>query len=125
VQQARFALLTGDLAGAQEKAQRAIADADRRGTARYGLFARVVSARAAAAAGEALDHEALDAALFALERCGGLEAWLVTAELAATTGVDRWWRDAERRAGALVSVAGDHAEPLRRWIGDRFVALGR
>ncbi|MDQ1425553.1 MAG: hypothetical protein QOD72_3051, partial [Acidimicrobiaceae bacterium] len=27
--------------------------------------------------------------------------------------------------GALVSVSGDHAEPLRRWIGDRFASLGR
>lgn len=125
VQQARFALATDDLVATREKAHQAIVDAEQRGSARYALFGRVVAARVAAISGEVLDHDALDAALLALESCGGLEAWLVTAELAAATGVDRWWRDAERRAGALVSVSGDHTEPLRRWIGSRFAALGR
>lgn len=125
VQQARLALATGDLAAAREKANQGMADATRRGALRYALFAQIVAARAAAAAGESFDHDAIDDALVTLESCGGLEVWLVTAELAASTGVDRWWRDADRRAGALVSVAGDHAEPLRRWIGDSFAALGR
>jgi tetratricopeptide (TPR) repeat protein len=125
VQHARFALATGDLPTAAEKARQAIVDAEQRGSDRYGLFGRVVAARVAAASGETVDHDALDAALLALESCGGLEAWWMTAELAAATGVDRWWRDADRRAGALVSVSGDHAERLRRWIGDRFAALGR
>jgi hypothetical protein len=125
VQCARFALATEDLDAADERATKAIADADDRGSPRYGLFARVITARVAAGRGEPLDHEAIDAALIGLDRCGRLEAWLVTAELAAATRVDRWWRDADRRAGALVAVAGDHAEPLRQWIGKRFEALGR
>jgi DNA-binding SARP family transcriptional activator len=125
VQCARFALATHDLDTAGERAEQTIADADERGADRYGLFARVIAARVAVARGEPIDHEAMDAVLVGLERCGGLEAWLVTAQLAAATGVDRWWRDADRRAGALVAVSGEHAEGLRQWIGSRFVALGR
>jgi hypothetical protein len=125
VQHARFALATGDLVTAREKAQHAVVDAEQRGSDRYQMFGRVIDARIAAASGEPVDHDALDAVLATLERCGGLEAWWATAELAAATGVDRWWRDAERRAGALVSVSGEHAEPLRQWIGARFAALGR
>ena len=125
VQQARFALATGDLESARDHAQRGASDAEVRGAARYALFGRLVAARAAALMGEPIDHDNLDATLTTLEGCGGMEVWLETAELAAATGIDRWWRDAERRAGALVSVSGEHAEPLRRWIGDRFAALGR
>jgi tetratricopeptide (TPR) repeat protein len=125
VQCARLALVTGDLDAARERAQQAIADAEQRGSDRYGFFARVIAARVAVSLGEPLDHDAIDAVLSGLDRCGGLEAWLVTAELAAATDVDRWWRDAERRAGALVAVSGEHAEPLRQWIGTRFAALGR
>jgi DNA-binding SARP family transcriptional activator len=125
VQCARFALATGDLDAAGERAARAVADADQRGSDRYGLFGRVVAARVAVGLGEPLDHDAVDVVLSGLDRCGSLEAWLVTAELAAATGLDRWWRDAERRAGALVAVAGEHAEPLRQWIAGRFAALGR
>jgi DNA-binding SARP family transcriptional activator len=125
VQHARFALATGDLDTARDKAQQAVLDAEQRGSDRYGMFGRVVAARVAAASGEQVDHDALDVVLATLEHCGSLEAWWATAELAAATGIDRWWRDAERRAGALVSVSGEHAEPLRRWIGARFAALGR
>ena len=71
VQCARFALATGDLATAAEKAHHAISDAEQRGSARYELFGRVVAARRPSS-GEPLDHDALDAALVALESCGGL-----------------------------------------------------
>jgi DNA-binding SARP family transcriptional activator len=125
VLRARIALLTGDHDLARELAASVVADADARGTPRYGAFARLVCGEAAAAAGESVDHADIDAALLQLDRCAGLEAWRVTAELAARTGVERWWRDADRRAGALVANAGEHGEPLRRWIGTTFVALGR
>jgi tetratricopeptide (TPR) repeat protein len=125
VQQARFAFAIGDLDGARQTASRALDDARGRGTRRYKLFATLVAARVASADGDPIDHDALDDVLAALDSCGAIEGWLVTAELAAASGVDRWWRDAERRAGALVASVGDHAEPLRRWIGDRFAALGR
>jgi hypothetical protein len=125
VQQARFALATNDAASAREKAQRAVVDAEERGAARYARFGKLVVARAAIELGEPVDYDDLDATLTALDTCASMEGWLVTAELAAATGLDRWWRDAERRAGAFVSVSGEFAEPLRRWIGDRFSALGR
>jgi hypothetical protein len=125
VQQARFALATNDAAVALDKAQRAIVDAEARGAARYVRFGKIVAARAAIELAEPLDYDDLDATLTALDTCASMEGWLVTAELAAAAGLDRWWRDAERRAGALVSVSGEFAEPLRRWIGDRFSALGR
>jgi hypothetical protein len=125
VQQARLFLAQGDLAAARAAASRAVDDAQRRGSRRYELFATIVRARIAAADGEVIDHEAVDAALTGLETCGALEAWLVTAELAAATDVDRWWRDAERRAGGLVAGAREHGEGLRRFVGDRFAALGR
>ena len=125
VQVARFVLATGDATRARESATRAILDAKARGSRRYELFATIVEARAAAALREPVDHDALDEALNGLETCGGLEAWHVTAELAAATGVERWRRDAERRAGALVANAGDHGEVLRTYIASRFTALQR
>jgi hypothetical protein len=125
VQQARFALATGDAASAFELATGAVEDATPRGSRRYAALGGVVAARASIAMGQVIDHDALDAVLRELDECAALEAWLVTAELAAATKVDRWWRDAERRAGALVAGAGDHAETLRGWIGVRFAALGR
>jgi hypothetical protein len=45
--------------------------------------------------------------------------------MAAATGGARWWRDADRRAGALVTAAGDDAESLRRHIAATFATLGR
>jgi ATP/maltotriose-dependent transcriptional regulator MalT len=123
VQQARFAVATGDFDRARELASRARGDADDRGSLRYGLLARVVEAQALAAVGEPFDRDAIDDALRGLEMCGALECWWVTAETAAATGVDEWWRDAERRAGALVAGAGEHAETLRKWIGVRLGAL--
>jgi hypothetical protein len=72
-----------------------------------------------------LDHEAVDGALTRLETLAGLEAWRLTAELAAAAGEDRWWRDAERRAGSLIAHAGPHGEVLRRFVGSTFTALGR
>ena len=124
VQQARFALATNDAASALEKAQRAVVDAEEREAARYVRFGKIVAARAAIELGEPLDYDDLDATLTSLDSCASMESWLVTAELAAATGLDRWWR-ALGPALALVSVSGQHAEPLRRWIGSRFDALGR
>ena len=123
--QGRHLLGIGDPAGALEVAQEVARDAAGRRTLRYGLLARVVAARAARACGQPVDHDEIDAALATLERCAGLEAWRITAEMAAAADEDRWWRDAERRAGALVIGAGDHGEPLRRHVAATFAALGR
>lgn len=122
---ASLALASGDLVGAAEVASTVIADAVDRRTLRYRLFATLTEAKARLAAGEVIDHDDLDGALGRLEGCGGLEAWRATAELAAASRVDRWWRDAERRAGALVANAGEHGESLRRQVATTFSALGR
>lgn len=111
VQQARFARATGDPERADELASAVVDDAIARGTRRYELLARAVLG----------DVDVLTP----LERVAGMEAWHVTAELAARTGVDELWRDAERRAGALVAAAGPHAESLRASVARRFSALGR
>ncbi len=119
-----------ELAGGRHEAAVAtadavIADGVERGTARYPLLARVVGARARLACGEPVDRGALEGVLVELEGCAGLEVWRVTAELAAATGDERWWRDAERRAAALVVGAGDDGEHLRRFVAATFAALGR
>ncbi|MDQ1567809.1 MAG: hypothetical protein QOF96_2689, partial [Actinomycetota bacterium] len=122
---ARFALDDGDPDRAAEAAAVVIADADQRGTARYHALAMLAAARARLAVGDPVDHDVLDGVLGRLDRLAGLEAWRLTAEMAAAAGADRWWRDAERRAGALVAQAGQHAEGLRRFVGSTFAALGR
>lgn len=111
VQQARFAQATGDPERAVELARAVIDDAVARGAHRYELLARAVLG----------DVDVLAP----LERVAGMEAWHVTAELAARTGANELWRDAERRAGALVAAAGSDAESLRAWVATRFSALGR
>jgi hypothetical protein len=124
IQLATVALANGELAEAAEAASGVIADCEARRTRRYRLFATITVARARLAGGEVIDHEALDRALTELEEVGGLEAWRVTAELAAASGLDRWWRDAERRAGALIANAGEHGETLRRHVATTFATLG-
>jgi hypothetical protein len=122
---AQHALATEDHARAASVASGVVADCGDRHTLRYSLFARLTVARARLAAGDAIDPDELDGALVELEQCAGLEAWRLTAELAAAAGANRWWRDAERRAGALVVHAGEHGETLRRYVAATFAALGR
>jgi tetratricopeptide (TPR) repeat protein len=122
---ADLALASGDAAGAAALASTVIADAVDRRTMRYGLFATLTEAKARVAEGSVIDHDDLDGLLVQLEGCAGLEVWRATAELAAAAGVDRWWRDAERRAGALIANAGEHGEALRHQVATTFSALGR
>lgn len=125
VQEARWLLGTGAFAEAFQLATAVVGDAVARGTPRYGALASAVAARASLAMGEPVDRGALDAVLAELDRCAGLEAWLVTAELASAARDEAWWRDAERRAGRLIGLAGDDAETLRSWVASQFSALGR
>ena len=125
VQHARFSLLTADAAAAKDFATNAADDAASRGSRRYQFLGRAYAAVAAARLGEPLEKDDVDAVLGGLDQCAAPEAWLVTAELAAASGEDRWWRDAERRAGALIGNAGENGESLRQWVGARFSALGR
>jgi hypothetical protein len=125
LQQARFALLTDDAGKASELATRAAGDAEARGSRRYMMLGRAYAAVATARLGEPLEKDDVDAALRGLDQCAATEAWLVTAELASASGAERWWREAERRAGALIAAAGADGESLRRWVAKRFSALGR
>ncbi|MGE3285380.1 MAG: BTAD domain-containing putative transcriptional regulator [Pseudonocardia sp.] len=122
---ARLALATGDPVAAEKAASGVLADATGRGAARYRALAALVVARARAAQGAPVDRDAVAAALAALDRVAGLEAWWVTAEVAAALDEPRWWALADRRATALVAAAGPYAEPLRRAVGARFAGLGR
>jgi tetratricopeptide (TPR) repeat protein len=125
LQQARFALLTGDTQAANELATRAADDAEARGSRRYMVLGRAYTAVATSRLGEPLERDDVDAALRGLDHCAAPEAWLVTAELASASREERWWREAERRAGALIAAAGADGESLRCWVGERFSALGR
>jgi DNA-binding SARP family transcriptional activator/tetratricopeptide (TPR) repeat protein len=122
---AQHALSTQDPDRAASVASGVVTDSRDRHTLRYSLFARLTIARARLAAGYPIDHDELDGVLIQLEHCAGLEAWRLTAELAAAAGVDRWWLDAERRAGSLVVRAAEHGETLRRYVATTFAALGR
>ena len=125
VLQAQLALLKGDLDRARERAAWVITDTSERGTRRYRALGEAVHALVELRAGERLDLDDVEAKMSALDGCAAPEAWSLTAELAAASGVDRWWRDAERRAGALIGGAGELAEPLRRYVATRFSELGR
>nr|MBA3655006.1 hypothetical protein [Actinomycetota bacterium] len=108
-QQARLAVLQGE--PSEDLTATVIGDAVARGSLRYELLARAV--------GGEVD------VLPRLERVAGMEAWWMTAELAARRDDDALWRDADRRAEALVRTAGPYAEDLRVWVATRFKALGR
>jgi hypothetical protein len=125
VQRARLALLVDDAIAAHEFATRAAEDAEARGSRRYMILGRVYAAIASACLGEPLEKDDVDATLAGCDKCAGPEVWLVTAELASASGEDRWWRDAERRAGALIAGAGPDGASLQRWVASRFTALGR
>jgi DNA-binding SARP family transcriptional activator len=114
---ARLHLLTGDAAGAHAPALAAADVASASGNRRHAALARCVGAEAAARAGFPVDLDAVDRDLASLERSAGLEAWIVTARVAAACGVDRWWHLAERRAGTFVDRAGPLADDARAHIG--------
>lgn len=108
-QRARLAVLQGE--PFDELASTAIDDAVARGSLRYELLARAVRGET-----DVLPR---------LERVAGMEAWWMTAELAARGGDDGLWRDAERRAATLMRLAGPYADELRTWVATRLTALGR
>ncbi len=83
-------------------------DAAARGTLRYRLLAEIIEVEALALGGAVIDHARVDATLVELDALAVPEAWWLTAHVAAATGIDRWWDDAERRAARIV-VAGRHA----------------
>jgi tetratricopeptide (TPR) repeat protein len=103
--QSRCALAAGDVDSAMTFAELLEGDAERRGSRRYLVLARVQRAIAEAAAGKSLDLDAVDAAVQELGKVAGIDAWLVTAELAAQADVARWWTAAEGYAKAFETAA--------------------
>lgn len=77
--------------------------------------------RALAAAGEAVDRDELSRLLEALPQLAGLEAWWLTAEVAAVTGVDAWfWPNAGSPAwprGREITLRRCAATPPPGWRG--------
>ena len=112
--QARLDLLSGDLDAAVGGTGALADDAATLGAPRHEVQARLLGAMARHRAGLANDPEEVDALLVRLGGVAGLEAWWLTAEVAACFAVPRWSDLAARRARELVAVAGPFAESLRR-----------
>jgi hypothetical protein len=126
--EAEIALARGDAVVAAEAAGEVEAEARRIGTARYVALAGVLRATALVWSGEPIDPASVDQLLNELPRVAGLEAWRVTAQLAAATGSDRWWGVADTRVAELLARAGDHAPTLQRAAGatlERMRTAGR
>jgi DNA-binding SARP family transcriptional activator len=120
VQRARLALRTGDASGAADLAEAVVTDAAARGAARYETLASLVRARARAASGATVDVAELERTVDALPNVAGMEAWWLTAEVAAELGSDRWRVASERLVDDLVARAGPAGTTLpafarRRW----------
>ncbi|MEO5841011.1 MAG: BTAD domain-containing putative transcriptional regulator [Acidimicrobiales bacterium] len=125
----RCAYAAGDLDAAAARAERLERDAERRGSRRYLVLARVQRAIVTAAADQPLDHDAVDAAVHELGSVAGVDAWLITAELASQSGIARWWNAAEAFASALETAAArdprTDAAVLRELIAREFQRRGR
>ena len=101
----RCALSADDLDTAASCATQLELDAQWRGSRRYLVLARVQQATVTAAAGRTLDLDAVDATVEELARVAGVDAWLLTVDLAARSGSERWWSRAERFAAELERAA--------------------
>ncbi len=112
-----IALAAGDPDGAAETAAAITEQAQRMGIARYDVLGRLLTARARMTAGEPADVEAVDELLATLPTLAGLEAWRLTAAVAAIAGEDRWWALAETRVVELSVHAAGHADALQRAAG--------
>jgi DNA-binding SARP family transcriptional activator/tetratricopeptide (TPR) repeat protein len=109
---ARLALVGGDLDAAAQLASAVAADAAARGAGRYELLARAVLGLA----DPSVPTAELAAVVDGLARCAALDGWPLVAALAASRRSDAWWAEAERRAGAVVANAGEHASAARRFV---------
>ena len=118
--QARLDLLSGDLDAAVGGTGALAEDAATVGAPRHEVQARLLGAMARHRAGLANDPEEVDALLVRLGGLAGLEAWWLTAEVAASFAVPRWSDLAARRARDLVAVAGPFEGSLRRAAELRF-----
>lgn len=113
--EARVALLEGDHGAAAPLAAWVRDDATRRGSQRAAVQAEVVQHLAAAAAGSA-DGRAIDETVARLDGLARLEAWRLTARLAAATGRGDLWHESERYAEVLAAACGADADRVRAWV---------
>lgn len=111
---ARIALIDGDTDTALELGGGIADEADSRGIERYRLSGRLLMMHARLAKQESVDMDAVGELLEQLPAVAGLEAWWMTADVAATTGSDRFQALAERRVAELSHYAGDHRDDLER-----------
>jgi hypothetical protein len=109
----RWALAVGEHDLARERADRVRERGTLIGVKRYVDQADALEARAALAAGEKVDLDALEATALALCTSAPLESWWLLAELARDTGEDRFLALAQQRVDALLAGAGPYAESLR------------
>lgn len=105
--------------------QRLALDAEARGDAGYRALAQLAQVRARHSLGEPVDLDQVAVSLAALPRVTGLEAWWLTAETAATFGVDRWWDLADQRVVELAAHAGGRRDQFVAYAQQRFARLGR
>ena len=98
-----------DAAEAREVAAALRDEAAATGDRRYAALAALLAVRARAALGEPVDRPAVGSLLEGLGAFAGLEAWWVTAEVAAATGVEAFWPLAEAHAARLAAEAGPRA----------------
>jgi tetratricopeptide (TPR) repeat protein len=119
LQRARIALATDDRETALELSRQVEADARDRGCGRYEVLASVTVARAAD------DRDAVAAALARADGVAAPEVWWLTAEAAASMGVDSWWGDAAARVDRLVAAAPSFGDELRSHARGRFTQLQR
>lgn len=120
--EARIALIEGDHGAAAPLATWVREDAVRRGARRAAVQAEVVLHLAAAAAGCA-DDAAIDATVASLDGLARLEAWRLTARLAAATGRDDLWATAERYAELLAASCATDADRVRAWMQSELIRL--
>lgn len=120
---ARLALASGSFHEASGLALEVGEDARRLSASRYVVLARLVQARGRFAAGEPEDVDEVGRHLVRLAEVAGMEAWWLTAELAAEAGVDAWRVVAESHLATLVGGAGRYSELLSRWAGTRLESM--
>jgi hypothetical protein len=74
---------------------------------------------------EPVDLDSLGAVLARLPECAGLEAWRITAEVAAATGEKAFWALAEGYVARLAASAGDRAESFTSYASRHLESMKR
>lgn len=119
---ARLSLAKQDHSDAQRRASELAAEASNLGARQHATLARLTLAQARARAGHPADPPSVEADLAALSEVDGLEAWRLTAELAADYRTDQWRRLAEERLAQLLDSAGAYRSQLDKYSAAFFSA---